>query len=575
MQPVISSAQMREIDRLTTERYGIASLELMENAAEATARYIIDCYGDLAGQRVLIFCGKGNNGGDGAAVARLLATAGALIDVVLVGKVAETSGDARVNFDRAQRWHEEIALHEGKETAPPSIGRINFFECDSNSGWEQLLGSVLNASHYLIVDALLGTGLTRPLEGPHREVVKYLNGLRAGRDAPPHEFSPIVSIDIPSGLNADCEQVEGEAVRADATVTMTAPKHANVIPPAAAYNGRLIVAGIGSPEELISKAKTDVFVTEPGDVRRWLIQTRYSANSYKNTHGHALVIAGSRGFTGAAALCGNAAMRAGAGLVTVATPASAQALVASQVMPEVMTTALAETDRGAVSDDAVSYTLKFAGRADVIAIGPGLSSEDERTRGFVRTIVEKRMAPVVIDADGLNCLAPWPGDLHGSDEFPIILTPHPGEMKRLLALDDASVLNDRIRVTREFASAHKVILVLKGPRAIIAAPDGRVVVNPTGNPGLGTAGAGDTLTGVITGFLAQAFGTLKEGADAFQSVLAAVFVSGLAGDLAAQELGMRAMVASDIREHLSEAICSLDPMGEAPQLSVSVPGEPC
>jgi len=353
-------------------------------------------------------------------------------------------------------------------------------------------------------------------------------------------------------------------VRADVTVTMTAPKPANVLPLAASYNGELIVADIGSPTELIDAAQSKLFVAQESDARDWLIQTRYAPDSYKTTHGHALIVAGSRGFTGAAALCGNAAMRAGAGLVTVATPASAQPLVAMQVMPEVMTTALAETDRGAVSDDAIDHVLRFAERANVIAIGPGLSSEDERTRSFVRALVEHRTTPVVVDADGLNCLAPWPDDLHGSREYAIVLTPHPGEMLRLIGTEDKSALTNRVAAARAFATAHEVILVLKGARSLVASPDGRVFVNPTGNAGLGTAGAGDTLTGIITGFLAQAYGTLKHDADALTTVIAALYISGLAGDLAARELGMRTMVASDIREHLSAAICSLDPEGEEP-----------
>ena len=554
--------QMREIDRLTTQRYGIPSLQLMENAATRAARTIIDSY--LGESRTaLIFCGKGNNGGDGAAVARLLATAGASVDVVLVGKVEETGSDGRVNFERLQTWKKESELRENR-AAPPEAGAINFFECDSKSGWDQLLATVLNAPHDVVVDALFGTGLTRPVEGLHREVVRYLVGLRDVRDIPPHRLSAIISIDIPSGLNADCEKPIGEAVRADATVTFTAPKRANVLPPAADYNGTLVIANIGSPNELISESRTELFLADASDARGWLIQTRYATDSYKKTHGHVLVLAGSRGFTGAATLCGNAAMRAGAGLVTVATPDSAQPLVATQVMPEIMTASLAETDRGAVSDEALNYVLKFAERADVIAVGPGLTSEDDRTRTFVRGLLDQRSTPIVIDADGLNCLAPWPADLRGSDKLPIVLTPHPGEMRRLLGSENASSLDDRVTVAREFATTSKVILVLKGSRTIIAAPDGRVVVNPTGNAGLGTAGSGDTLTGVIAGFLAQAYGTLTKEADAFKAVVAAVYVSGLAGDLAAKKLGMRAMVASDIREHLSEAIRSLDPIGETP-----------
>ena len=556
---------MREIDRLTTERYGIPSSQLMENAATSTARFIIDSYsGDIVGKTVLTVCGKGNNGGDGAAVSRLLATAGALVDVVLLGKIDETKGDARLNFDRLRAWKAKSALQEEKEPANASMGGINLFECSSESGWKQLLETILSVPRDVVVDALFGTGLTRPVEGLHRDVINYLAGLCEARNVPPHQSPQIISIDIPSGLNADCEQLIGETVRADATITMTAPKRANVVPPAANYNGKLIVASIGSPDELISQGKSELFVTEPGDARQWLIKTRYVAESYKNLHGHALIIAGSRGFTGAAALCGDAAMRAGAGLVTIATPASAQPLVAAQVMPEIMTTSLVETDRGTVSDEAIDYALKFADRANVIAIGPGLSSEDDRTRIFVRRLVEKRKAPVVIDADGLNCLSPWPDDLQGSSEYPIVLTPHLGEMKRLLGAHDGSPINDRVAIAREFATTNGVILVLKGSRSLIASPDGRVVVNPTGNAGLGTAGAGDTLTGVITGFLAQAYGTLKQDADAFHTVVAALYVSGLAGDLAAEKLGMRAMVASDIREHLNEAIRSLDPTGEMP-----------
>jgi len=549
---------MREVDRLTTERYAVPSLTLMENAAIATAKVVTEWWsGGGGGKSILVFCGKGNNGGDGAAAARLLARAGAHVNVVLIGKVEDTKGDARINFERLAAWNDERTKREAKEDAPPEAGALNLFECESKAGWEQLRASVLVAQHELAIDAIFGTGLTRPPEGLHREAIRYLNQIHI-------TGVPVISVDIPSGLDSDSENLIGEAVHADATVTMTAPKRANAIPPAAHHNGRLIVAHIGSPNELIEETKSQLSLIELEDARRWLIQTRYTPESYKNTHGHALIIAGSRGFTGAAALCGNAAMKAGAGLVTVGTPASIQPLVATLVMPEVMTTALAETDRGAVSDEAINYVLKFAERANVIAIGPGLSSEDDRTRSFVYAIVEKRQTPVVIDADGLNCLSPWPSDLRGSLEHPIVLTPHPGEMLRLLGTEDKMALDDRVAAAHDFATSHEVILVLKGSRALIAAPDGRVFVNPTGNAGLGTAGAGDTLTGVITGFLAQAYGTLKTNADALQTIIAAVYTSGFAGDLAAREIGMRAMTASDIRDHLSAAFRLLDPSGEFP-----------
>jgi NAD(P)H-hydrate epimerase len=257
-------------------------------------------------------------------------------------------------------------------------------------------------------------------------------------------------------------------------------------------------------------------------------------------------------------------MRSGAGLVTVATPASSQNAVAAAVMPEVMTTALAETDRGAISDEAVDHVVALMAKVNVVAIGPGISATDERTRSFVHAVVMRRQTAMVIDADALNCLSPWPSELQGSEAKPLILTPHPGEMLRLLETNNKSALDDRVAAARAFATQHKLILVLKGSRSLIAAPSGRVVINPTGNAGLGTAGAGDTLTGIIAAFVAQAAGTLKEKTDPLAATIAALYVGGLAGDFAARKLGMRAMVASDIREHLSDAIRTLDPKGELP-----------
>jgi NAD(P)H-hydrate epimerase len=566
MLAVISAAEMREFDRATSDRFGTPSLTLMENAGAAAAQSVTRLLaGTSAGRTVLVLCGKGNNGGDGAVAARLLATAGARVDVILFGRLDETKGDARNNFDRLRTWKDEQALRE--ERGVLDAGTLNTFECESDRAWEQLQESLLTVPRDVVIDALFGSGLTRPVEGVFAKAIDYVNNLRASRESLSQPATQIVSIDIPSGLDADRESPIGANVRADVTVTMTAPKRANVIPPASDYNGRLIVAEIGSPDELIAAAAPKLFLSTAEDAQLWLTRTRYTPDSYKNTHGHVMIVAGSRGFTGAAALCANAAMRSGAGLVTIATPVSAQSAVAAQAIPEVMTTALAETDRGAVSDEALDYACRFARRADVVAIGPGLTSEDERTRSFVRSLVRKRQTPIVIDADGLNSLAPWPADLRGSPELPIVLTPHPGEMLRLLGTEDKAALEDRVACAREFAVSHQVILVLKGPRTLIALPDGRVVINATGNPGLGTAGAGDTLTGVIAGCLAQAYGTLKKGADAAETVVAAVYISGLAGDLAADRVGMRSMVASDIRKHLSRAIRQLDPIGERPHYS--------
>ena len=553
---------MREIDRLTSEIYQTPSLLLMQAAADACFNAIAAHFsGNLAGKRAQVLCGQGNNGGDGAALAIALGRAGVHADVVLFGSVAESRGDARTNFEIVAR----LASFEAGSTEHPAD--LSFVECDSRAVWENLAQP--RRTYDVVVDALFGTGLSRPLEGVVLQVAQHLEMIRRARERSSRRRPLIVSVDVPSGLNADLAQPIGEAVQADMTITFTAPKTANVLPPASQHNGKLIVANIGSPVALIEAANSKLFVTEESDAREWLVKTRYTPDSFKNTHGHVLVIAGSRGYTGAAVLCGNAAIQSGAGLVTVATPASAQSAVAASVMPEVMTTALAETDRGAVSDAAIDHVRQLASRATVIAMGPGLSAEDERTRRFVFSIVKERQTPLVIDADALNCLANysakgWPAELQGSEKAPLILTPHPGEMTRLLGTTDKSALNDRVAAARDFASEHKLILVLKGSRSLVAAPDGRVFINPTGNAGLGTAGAGDTLTGIIAGFIAQDRGASKEKFDALAATIAALYVSGVAGDFAARDLGMRSMIASDIREHLSEAIRSLDPKGEQP-----------
>jgi ADP-dependent NAD(P)H-hydrate dehydratase / NAD(P)H-hydrate epimerase len=557
VQPVVSVSQMRDIDRLTVETYKTPSLLLMEAAANACLQTIQSHFhGDLQGKKALVLCGKGNNGGDGAALARGLTRAGVHCDVVLFGRVTETGGDARTNFEAISH------LASFGAGSPSTPAPLTFLECSDVTSWEQIAPSRRN--YDLIADALFGTGLVRPLEGLHLKVVEHLALLKRARERAGGAKPLILALDIPSGLNADSAELIGEAVEADLTVTFTAPKPANVLPPASNFCGELIIADLGSPTSLLQAARPLLFVTEVEDVRRWLQSTSYKPDSHKNTHGHVLVVAGSRGYTGAAALCGNAAMRSGAGLVTIATPASAQPTVASLAMPEVMTAALAETDRGTVSEESIDHFLRQASKATVVAIGPGLTSDDERTRRFVRTVVERRANPLVIDADGLNSLSPWPSVIRGSKSSPLVLTPHPGEMRRLLGLDAGETPGDRVAVARDFATANDVILVLKGARSLVAAPDGRVFVNPTGNPGLGTAGSGDTLTGLIAGFLAQAYGTLSDGADALAATLAALYVGGLAGDLAARELGMRTMIASDIREQFSAAIRLIDPHCETP-----------
>ncbi|HEY1402742.1 MAG TPA: NAD(P)H-hydrate epimerase, partial [Pyrinomonadaceae bacterium] len=463
---MITAAEMREVDRLTTERYATPSLLLMEMAANASARAIASRFShDISGRRILILCGRGNNGGDGAALARILSLKGAQVEIILLGRVEETRGDARTNF-------EILSLLAPAAPETPTTPRLSFIECRDEARWSAFQAA--RKDYDVIVDALFGTGLTRPLEGIYARVIDHLAQIREGRPGRVEDRPIIVSLDLPSGLNADTAGLIGDAVRADLTITFTAPKPANVLPPASYLNGELIIAGIGSPAALVDAAGSQLFLTVEDDARAWLEQTRYRPGSYKNTHGHALIIAGSRRMSGAAVLCGNAAMRSGAGLVTIVTPASALPAVAARVMPEVMTAELPETpedtqagaDGRILSETAIELALQLTTRADALAIGPGLTSA-EHVRRLVRAVVERRTAPVVIDADGLNALAPWPADLRGSPGSPIILTPHPGEMRRLAGADaDQDSLANRVQTARDFAVAHQLILVLKGARTL-------------------------------------------------------------------------------------------------------------
>jgi NAD(P)H-hydrate epimerase len=552
---IITSEQMREVDRLTTERFAVPSILLMESAAGASAARIQRLFPEGIHQRaILVLCGPGNNGGDGAALARRLWLDGAHLRVVLFGRFETAKGDARTNFEILQGFC--------TSGTPENLngGTLEVNRYTDGDSLDDLKKAIRSSD--VIIDALFGTGLVRPLSGPYLEAVGALNEFRATRSGPEARTS-IVSLDIPSGLNADLATPIGDAVRADLTVTFTRPKPANVLPPASDFSGILDVADIGSPRSLIAESGTKLFLVERSDAVAWLKRTRYLPGSYKNSHGQALVIAGSRNMTGAAVLSSDAAMVAGTGLVTLATPRSALPLAVARLMPEIMAYGLEETESGAIAAEALEFVTSLLDRMDAVAIGPGLSG-DQSTRQFVKSFVENRTTPLVIDADGINALSPWPTDLKGSREKPLVLTPHPGEMARLVGGKDKLETSDRVAVAREFAQSNEVILVLKGQRTLVADPDGNVYFNPTGNAGLGTAGAGDTLTGIITGFLAQEVAGLGADASPLSAVLAALYIGGLAGDLAAESLGMRTMVASDIRRHLSVAVLALDPAGEQP-----------
>ncbi|HLF85069.1 MAG TPA: NAD(P)H-hydrate dehydratase [Blastocatellia bacterium] len=525
---ILSAAEMREVDRLTTERFGVPSLLLMENAAARTVDAAEKKFGDVADKRVLIVCGRGNNGGDGAAIARLLHNKRASVDVLLLGRVEDAKGDARTNFQAAL----DIAATGGTS--------FRFVEIETP---EQFWAEATAYPHALFFDAIFGTGLTRPASGLFEEAIHLLNEHTNGW--------PVISVDIPSGIASDSQELIGPSVNANLTVTFTAPKIGSIFPPAADLCGELVIASIGSPEELINSSDSRLNLVERGDVVRWLALSRRSPHANKGDVGKVLIVAGSRGKTGAACLAGEAALRAGCGLVTIATAESCQPIVASRVISECMTEPLVETRAGSVASEAAARVLELAAERDALAIGPGLGSTDKSTRAFMRVVTVKRQRPMVIDADGLNSLAPWARNVRGSAELPLILTPHPGEMARLVSKPIAEVLKNPIDLARSFAVDRSVILVLKGSPSVIAAPDGQVYVNATGNAGMATGGTGDVLTGMIASFVAQKVD------DPLGATIAAVYLHGLAGDIAVSRVGTRAMIASDITLHLGEAFTSL------------------
>ncbi len=514
---ILTAAEMQRIDRLTTERYGVASLTLMENAGHGVVEFLVERFAPLDQHRVAVVCGRGNNGGDGLVVARLLREKRLKPRILLLADPTTLKGDAAVNLKRLA------------ESGAPEVA-------ETQAAWERVKASLADTT--LLVDAMLGTGLAKPLEGFLLGVVRDLNsGFPRAR---------VVAVDLPSGVSADTGELMGECIRADASVTFTAPKRAHVFQPACELVGEWVVKQIGTPPEALeSDPKLFLNLTCPGDVK-WVAIPR-KLDAHKGNFGHVLLLAGSIGKTGAAAMAAKAALRAGAGLVTVATAKTALPIIAALGI-EFMTEPLSETEVGTISLRALDYGKmdKLVDGKSVLAVGPGLGNLPE-TAEFVRTVVNKYEAPMVIDADGLNAFAGCISTLRAERRVRV-LTPHPGEMARLAGLNTAEVQSRRVDVVRDFSQKYSVTLVLKGFRTLIAAPDGQVWVNPTGNPGMATGGTGDVLTGLIAGLLAQ-YPTKP----VTEVVRAAVYLHGLAGDLAARELGQSSLIAGDLLEALPQA----------------------
>ncbi len=513
---VLNASQMREVDRQTIEEVGIPGPVLMENAGREIFRALERRFPTLGNEKIVIVAGKGNNGGDGLVVARHLANHGAKPLVLLLAGGSEVKGDAALNLG--------IARAAG----------IDIREIGNAGDWRRRRAALRDAT--VLVDAVFGTGLLRAAEGLYADAIQDINAARAYK----------IAVDIPSGLSSDGFELIGPAVKADLTVTLGAPKIAHVLPPAEDYVGELVVADIGIPRRLLDDPRHKLEMA--GTAGLLPVFARRKNDTHKGTYGHVLVISGSLGKTGAAVMAGKAALKTGAGLVTVATPASCLPIVARS-MAELMTEPLEETPEKTIAAGAADRAAALANGKDVVLIGPGISTHPS-TGDFLYKLLPRLRGPAVIDADGLNLLGLRP-EMLARLPRPAILTPHPGEFARLTGLSTAEVLSRRLELAPSFASEHDVYLILKGYRTLTAAPDGRVFINRTGNPGMATGGSGDVLSGILASLLAQ----LK---DPLLAAVAGVYVHGLSGDLAARELSEKALVAGDIIRFLPKALKRLE-----------------
>ena len=514
---VLNAAQMRDADRQTIEDVGIPSMVLMENAGRQVVAALEAAYEDLSDKHVSVLCGPGSNGGDGFVVARTLHQRGVDVSVFVVAPMAAIKGDARLNLE--------------------ILGRLGLtaVEIADEQTWDLHFSEISQSD--LIVDAIFGTGLKSPLGGMMETVAADVNA----------SGIPVVAVDLPTGLSADRAEPIGECIRAAMTVTLGAPKVPLVLPPGESEAGNIVVADIGIPPEIIDGLAGSRLELLTREGMREMLHPRES-DSHKGDYGRVLIIAGSRGKSGAAHLAAVGALRSGAGLVTVAAPAGVQPIIAG-MSPEYMTVALDESIEGRVSADALGPILGFD--HDVIAAGPGLGSGSDVSM-FVTDLLSRTDSPLVLDADALNALAANPELLQrgGEGSRPIVITPHPGEMARLANTSVDSVQANRIDVARDFAVQHQIYVILKGHRTLIATPDGKVFINPLGNPGMATGGTGDVLTGVLAAWLAQLL-------DAEAACKVGVYVHALAGDLAEADEGEVAMTAGDLAAHLGDAVLEL------------------
>jgi ADP-dependent NAD(P)H-hydrate dehydratase / NAD(P)H-hydrate epimerase len=501
---VATAGIMRKLDQKAIAEFGIPGMVLMENAARGTVNALFRHFPDLLNSRVGILVGRGNNGGDGLAVARYLANRGISFQVFLFAGKESIQGDAAINLQILNRM------------GVPVQEILNLGDWDSVKP--------LLASQDLLIDGIFGTGLKGPVEGFFREIIEFVNSLKR----------PVVSIDTPSGLDVDSGQILGVCIQARLTVTYGLAKRGLLVHPGAQAAGDLAIIDISLPGAAVQAEKIQDHLIEGADFLSFLAPR--NPDAHKGNFGHLFVLAGSPGKTGAAALVSQAALQIGTGLVTLGIPESLNPIL-EEKLTEVMTEPLAETKAKTLSASSQQRIFELLSRKTALTMGPGLSLNAETAR-LIQQIIRKSALPEVIDADALSALG-GRTDILGRNHPPRILTPHPGEMARLLGISVDEVQKDRIEIARKFATEHGVILVLKGSRSLVADSEGEVFINPTGNPGMASGGTGDVLTGMIGGFLAQ-------GLPPLEAAKLGVYLHGLTGDYLASLLGERGVTASGI-----------------------------
>ena len=520
---ILTAAQMGEVNRLTTERYRIPSLLLMENAGRSVVDELEKACPGLQQKRIVILCGRGNNGGDGFVVARYLALRGANPSVALFSDPGKLRGDAKVNWDIVQAMGLPVHILPTVAAARACLRKLPFPD--------------------VVVDALFGTGLSKPIDSNFSPVVKWINSVSS------RAF--IAAVDIPSGIFADSQSIPGPAVRADLTVTFSALKLAHVVPPASDMAGKVILVPIGSPAELFENPGYVLNLVDESQVRRTLPQR--VRDGHKGTFGHVYIVAGSRGKSGAALMTGFAALRSGAGLATLWAPESLQKDLVG-TFPELMTESLPETEEGTLDQDGAGKVLKLSKNIESLVVGPGLSTHPS-TQKLVWDLVRNSPVPVVLDADGINAFAASAEPFQNSWNQPIVITPHPGEMARLTGKKISEVQDRRVEIAGKCAAELHCYVILKGFQTVIASPGGDVYINRTGNPGMASGGTGDVLAGMVGRFLAGWNRMRKSPGcpELIDFLCAAVYLHGLAADLAAEAGDQESLVATDLLQYLPQA----------------------